>query len=180
VASRQPLFSVKIAEEGIWWEKGVGSWALVPGARAARGWAGRWSPWAEAAWSVCARLGMAHTKGRKRPGSKGHRGMCWTRPFEGRCPYLGRWTRQRKQRRRDHPENKHGGTRWQKSSKALYHIGRVRVPTHRKISQVEAAVAGRMSWLLLTYSCTAGCAGPSCGSVEGELSGRKRLSYLVR
>lgn len=73
-------------------------------------------------------------------------------------------------------------SRWQKGSKALYHIGRLRVPTYpptqHKISQVEhAAVAGWMSWLLLTYSCTAGGAGPSCGSVEGELSGWKRLSY---
>lgn len=51
-------------------------------------------------------------------------------------------------------------SRWQKGSKALYHIGRLPVPTHRKISQVEhAAVAGRMSWLLLTYSCTAGWCG---------------------
>lgn len=73
-------------------------------------------------------------------------------------------------------------SRWQKGSKALYHIGGLRVPTYpptqHKISQVEhAAVAGWMSWLLLTYSCTAGGARPSCGSVEGELSGWKRLSY---
>lgn len=70
-------------------------------------------------------------------------------------------------RRRDHPENNHGGAGGGRAAKLYITSADIAfLPTQQQISQVDhAAVAGGMSWLLLTYSCTAGCAGPSCVQV---------------
>lgn len=74
---------------------------------------------------------------------------------------FGKMNQRKQKRRRDHPENNHGGAGGRRVAK-LYITSDdfPYLPTHRKISQVEhAAVAGRISWLLLTYSCTAGWCG---------------------